>query len=136
MCLSWRGDFFKSISVFLFGDNFLFLENLAFFLNRQQGIRVVGTTTSLEEARQLTKENPPEIAILGIGIFNQEGYYALLSFWQEEGIPVIVLGLDDKEEEETLKRGASAFFRKGEKEEELLTTIRKMGGEVNSKLKF
>ena len=128
MCFSLRGDFFKSISVFLCDNNFLFLENLAFLLNRQNGIRVTGTTTSIEEARQLTKKNHPQVAILGIGMFNKEEYYALLSLWQEEGIPVIVLGLDDKDKEEALHRGAYAFFRKGENKEELLATIRKIGG--------
>jgi len=63
-------------------------------------------------------------------MFNQEGYYALLSFWQEEGIPVIVLGLEEKDKEEALKRGAAAFFRKGESYPELLATIKKIGGGV------
>ena len=130
MGYSWRGDFSKGVSVFLCNDNPLFLENLAFFLNRQKGIKVAGTTTSIEQARQLTKKNPPEIAILGIGMFNKEGYYALLSIWQEQGIPVIVLGLEEEDKEEALKRGARAFFRKGEKEEEILATIGKIGGEV------
>jgi len=130
MCFSWRGNSsFKDISAFLFCYNSLFGNNLA-FLNRQNGIRVTLKTTSIEKARQLTKKNHPEIAILGIGMFNQEGYYALLSFWQEEGIPVIVLGLDDKEEEETLKRGAYAFFRKGESYPELVAAIKKIGGGV------
>lgn len=111
MCFSLRGGFFKSIFVFLCDNNFLFLENLAFLLNRQKGIKVTGTTTSIEEARQLTKKNHPQVAILGIGMFNKEEYYALLSFWQEEGIPVIVLGLDSKEEE-ALQRGACAFSGK------------------------
>jgi len=123
MSSSSRGDFFRSVSVYLFGGNSFFLENLAFFLNRQNGIRVIGKTTSIEEARQLTKNNPPEVVILGIGMFNREGYYTLLSLWQ--GIPVIVLGLDEEDKEEALKRGAYAFFRKGENKEELLATIRK-----------
>ncbi|MDI3543421.1 MAG: hypothetical protein PWP57_1026 [Candidatus Atribacteria bacterium] len=132
MGFSWRGEVFsKDVSVFLFDDNPLFLENLAFLLNRQNGIRVTGKTTSLEEARQLTQKNPPEVVILGIGMFNKEGYYALLSFWQEQGIPVIVLGLDSKEGEEALRRGASAFFRKGESYPELLATINKIGGEAS-----
>ncbi|HOQ68272.1 MAG TPA: response regulator, partial [Candidatus Atribacteria bacterium] len=120
---SSRGDFFRSVSVYLFDGNSFFLENLAFFLNRQNGIIVIGKTTSIEEARQLTKNSPPEVIILGIGMFNKEGYYALLSLWQ--GIPVIVLGLDEEDKEEALKRGAYAFFRKGENKEELLATIRK-----------
>jgi len=131
MAFSVRGELFsKSISAFLCDDNPLFLDNLAFFLNRQNGIRVIGKTTSIEEARQLTQKNPPEVVILGIGMFNQEGYYALLSFWQEEGIPVIVLGLEEKDKEEALKRGAAAFFRKGESYPELLATIKKIGGGV------
>lgn len=74
MCFSWWGNFSsKDISVFLCDDNPLFLENLAFLLNQQKGIIVVGKTTSLEEARQFTKKNPPQIAILGIGMFNKEG---------------------------------------------------------------
>jgi len=68
------------------------------------------------------------VAILGIGMFNKEGYYVLLSLWQEQGIPAIVLGLDDKEE--ALRRGVFAFFRKGESYLELLATIKKIGGEV------
>lgn len=51
--------------------------------------------------------------ILGIGIFNREEKFTLLSLWQ--GIPVIVLGLDEEDKEEALKRGAYAFFRKGER---------------------
>jgi len=129
MCLSGGKVFSKNISVFLCGENSLFLDNLAFFLNRQKGIRVIGKTTSIEEARQLTKNSPPEVVILGIGMFNREGYYALLSLWQEQGIPVIVLGLDEEDKEEALKRGAYAFFRKGESYPELLATIRKIGGE-------
>ena len=123
MSSSSRGDFFRSVSVYLFDGNSFFLENLAFFLNRQNGIIVIGKTTSIEEARQLTKNSPPEVIILGIGMFNKEGYYALLSLWQ--GIPVIVLGLDEEDKEEALKRGAYAFFRKGENKEELLATIKK-----------
>ena len=130
MVFSVRGELFsKNISVFLFNDNSLFLDNLAFFLNRQKGIRVIGKITSLEEARQLTKNSPPEVVILGIGMFNREEKFTLLSLWQEQGIPVIVLGLDEKDKEEALKRGAHAFFRKGENKEELLATIRKIGGE-------
>ena len=130
MVFSVRGELFsKNISVFLFNDNSLFLDNLAFFLNRQNGIRVIGKTTSIEEARQLTKNNPPEVVILGIGMFNREEKFTLLSLWQEQGIPVIVLGLDEEDKEEALKRGAYAFFRKGENKEELLATIRKIGGE-------
>ena len=59
-------------------------------------------------------------------MFNKEGYYALLSLWQEQGIPVIVLALEEKDKEEALKQGAFAFFRKGEKKEELLITIREL----------
>ncbi len=130
MSSSSRGDFFRSVSVYLFDGNSFFLENLAFFLNRQNGIRVIGKTTSIiEEARQLTKNNPPEVVILGIGIFNREEKFTLLSLWQEQGIPVIVLGLDEEDKKEALKRGAYAFFRKGENKEELLATIRKIGGE-------
>ena len=130
MSSSSRGDFFRSVSVYLFDGNSFFLENLAFFLNRQNGIRVIGKTTSIiEEARQLTKNNPPEVVILGIGIFNREEKFTLLSLWQEQGIPVIVLGLDEEDKEEALKRGAYAFFRKGENKEELLATIKKIGGE-------
>ncbi len=123
MSSSSRGDFFRSVSVFLFDGNSFFLENLAFFLNRQNGIRVIGKTTSIEEACQLTKNSPPEVIILGLGIFNREEKFTLLSLWQ--GIPVIVLGLDEEDKEEALKRGAYAFFRKGENKEELLATIRK-----------
>ena len=130
MCFSWRGNSsFKDISAFLFNDNSLFGDNLAFLLNRQKGIRVIGKITSLEEARQLTKNSPPEVVILGIGMFNREEKFTLLSLWQEQGIPVIVLGLDEKDKEEALKRGAHAFFRKGENKEELLATIKKIGGE-------
>ncbi len=130
MYSSWRGDSsFKDISTFLFNNNSLFGDNLAFFFNRQNGIRVIGKITSLEEARQLTKNSPPEVVILGIGMFNREGYYTLLSLWQEQGIPVIVWGSDEEEEEEALKRGAYAFFRKGESYPELLAAIRKIGGE-------
>jgi len=130
MYSSWRGDSsFKDISTFLFNNNPLLGDNLAFFLNRQNGIRVIGKITSLEEARQLTKNNPPEVVILGIGMFNREGYYTLLSLWQRQGIPVIVWGLDEGDKEEALKRGAYAFFRKGENKEELLAAIRKIGGE-------
>lgn len=125
MSSSSRGDFFRSVSVYLFDGNSFFLENLAFFLNRQNGIIVTGKTTSIEEACQLTKNNPPEVVILGIGIFNREEKFTLLSLWQEQGIPVIVLGLDEEDKEEALKRGAYAFFRKGENKEELLATIRK-----------
>jgi len=113
MSFSLGEDFFRSVSVYLFDGNSFFLENLAFFLNRQNGIRVIGKTTSIEEACQLTKNNPPEVVILGIGIFNREEKFTLLSLWQ--GIPVIVLGLDEEDKEEALKRGAYAFFRKGEK---------------------
>ncbi len=131
MCFSWReNSSFKNISAFLCDDNPLFLDNLAFFLNRQNGIRVTGKITSIEEARQLTQNSPPEVVILGIGMFNREGYYALLSLWQEQGIPVIVLGLDEEDKEEALKRGAAAFFRKGESYPELLATIKKIGGGV------
>jgi len=57
MCFSWRGNSsFKDISAFLFNDNPLFLDNLSFLLNRQNGIRVTGKTTSIEKARQLTKK--------------------------------------------------------------------------------
>ena len=69
------------------------------------------------------------MVILGIGMFNKEGYYALLSLWQEQRIPVFVFGLDEEDKEEALKRGAYAFFRKGENKEELLATIKKIGGE-------
>ena len=125
MCFSRRGNSsFKDISAFLFNDNPLFLDNFT-FLNRQKGIRVIGKITSLEEARQLTKNSPPEVVILGIGMFNREEKFTLLSLWQEQGIPVIVLGLDEEDKEEALKRGAYAFFRKGENKEELLATIRK-----------
>lgn len=80
MYSSWRGNSsFKDISVYLFYYNSLFWI-----------ISLLFHTTNLEEARQLTKNNPPEVAILGIGIFNKEGYYVLLSLWQEQGIPVIV----------------------------------------------
>ena len=113
MSSSSRGDFFRSVSVYLFDGNSFFLENLAFFLNRQNGIIVIGKTTSIEEACQLTKNNPPEVVILGIGIFNREEKFTLLYLWQ--GIPVIVLGLDEEDKEEALKRGAYAFFRKGER---------------------
>ncbi len=123
MSFSLGEDFFRSVSVYLFDGNSFFLENLAFFLNRQNGIIVIGKTTSIEEARQLTQNNPPEVVILGIGIFNREEKFTLLSLWQ--GIPVIVLGLDEEDKEEALKRGAYAFFRKGENKEELLATIRK-----------
>jgi len=52
MCFSWRGNSsFKDISAFLFNNNSLFGDNLAFLLNRQNGIRVTGKITSLEEAR-------------------------------------------------------------------------------------
>jgi len=61
--------------------------------------------------------------------YNREGYYTLLSLWQRQGIPVIVLGLDEKEEEEALWREVLAFFRKGESYSELLATIKKIGGE-------
>jgi len=115
MSSSSRGDFFRSVSVYLFDGNSFFLENLAFFLNRQNEIIVTGKTTSIEEACQLTKNNPPEVVILGIGIFNREEKFTLLSLWQEQGIPVIVLGLDEEDKEEALKRGAYAFFRKGER---------------------
>jgi len=129
-----RGDFFRSVSVYLFDGNSFFLENLAFFLNRQKGIRVTGKITSIEEAHQLTKNNPPEVVILGIRMFNKEEKFILLSLWQEQGIPVIVLGLDEKDKEEALKRGASAFFRKGKSYLELLTTTKKIGGEVTKAL--
>jgi len=57
MCFSGRGNSsFKDISAFLFNDNPLFLDNLAFLLNRQKGIRVIGKTTSIEEARPFAKK--------------------------------------------------------------------------------
>jgi len=58
MCFSWRGNSsFKDISAFLFNDNPLFLDNLAFLLNQQKGIRVTGKTTSIEKACSFAKKN-------------------------------------------------------------------------------
>lgn len=122
----------KDISVFLFDDNSLFLESLSFLLNYQKGIKVAGRATSIEEARQFTRENPPEVVILGMGIFKKKEKFALLSFWQAHRIPVIVLGLEKEDKEEALKRGAAAFFRKGESYPELLATIREKGGREGS----
>ncbi|MBP9015203.1 MAG: hypothetical protein KBH15_01695 [Candidatus Atribacteria bacterium] len=51
MCLSGGEVFSKNISAYLFNNNSLFGDNLAFLLNRQNGIRVTGKITSLEEAR-------------------------------------------------------------------------------------
>ena len=57
MSSSSRGDFFRSVSVYLFDGNSFFLENLAFFLNRQNGIRVTLKTTSIEKACSFAKKN-------------------------------------------------------------------------------
>ena len=52
MRFSWRGNSsFKDISAFLLNNNSLFGDNLAFRLNRENGIRVTLKTTSIEEAR-------------------------------------------------------------------------------------
>ncbi|MDK2897429.1 MAG: hypothetical protein PWP04_1549 [Candidatus Atribacteria bacterium] len=58
MGFSCRNSFsLKDISAYLCDDP-LFLDNLAFFLNQQNGIRIAGKPTPLEEAHQPTKKIP------------------------------------------------------------------------------
>ncbi len=113
--------------VILVDDNRRFLDVLQEYLREFEGIEVVGTATSAQEAMGLVNSANPHLLIVDLSMPDMNG----LDFTQQvksrwPHLPTIVLTLFDtpRHRQAALEAGADAFVGKAHMDSDLLPTIR------------
>lgn len=112
-----------SNKILLVDDDDLIRRSLAFTLE-QGGYQTV-TAASAEDALALVKRDPPDLALLDIGLPGMDGLQAMRHF-QDQGIPVIFLTARRRELDEILglELGAEDYVTKPFDADVLLARIR------------
>lgn len=115
------------INVLLVDDHEIVRAGISRLLNDVQGIKVIGTASSGEEAFKMAKEKHPDVILMDVkmpGIGGLEATRKILR--QNPSIKVIALTIYEGEPfpSKLLQAGASGYLTKGAGIEEMVTAIR------------
>jgi CheY-like chemotaxis protein len=117
------------ISVLLVDDNPTFLRILGDFLGEEEGILVVGTARSGEEALAKAKELRPQVILLDLAMPGLNGFNAtprLRSMMPDVGIIALTVLDANGYREAALTAGADDFVAKANLNTHLLPAIRRV----------
>jgi DNA-binding NtrC family response regulator len=118
---------FRGVRVLIVEDSWDVSTELKILLEAQ-GIEVVGPAATVNEARRLSSESIPDVALLDINLRSGELSYGLIDEIGAQGIPVVVI--TGYANASTAIDKAVAILQKPFSEEELLAALRaaKRGG--------
>ena len=117
----------ESISIFIVDDNRLLRDGLISMLTEQDGLVVVGAAASGRNALELIKDLRPDVALIDIGMPDQDGIEVTKSLHQDlPQVKVIILGMPDLTDEimGCIEAGAVGYVLKEGSFENLVETIR------------
>lgn len=118
----------EPLRVVLVDDHTLFRMGLAELLERRGSIRVVGITGNAAEARQLLREQKPDVVIMDLNMPPTDGI-TLLSELRAEGftLPTLMLTVSDAQEDlaNALRAGARGYLLKDIEPDDLVDAIQR-----------
>jgi two-component system nitrate/nitrite response regulator NarL len=116
-----------SIRIFIVDDNRLLREGLISMLSEQDELVVVGAAASGSRAVELIKDIQPDVALIDIGMPDQDGIEVTKTLHQDlPDVKVIILGMPDLTDEimACIEAGAVGYVLKESSFENLVETIR------------
>ncbi len=118
----------ETLRVVLIDDHTLFRMGLAELLEHRGFIKVVGITGNVTEARQILRDQKPDVVIMDLNMPPTNGV-TLLTELKEEGfnIPTLILTVSDAQEDlaNSLRAGARGYLLKDIEPDELVDAIQR-----------
>ncbi len=117
----------ESIRLFIVDDNRLFREGLVAMLAEQEGLVVVGTAASGDEALKQIRAIRPQMALIDIGMPDKDGLEVTEALRKDvPEVKVIILGMPDLSDEimTCIEAGAVGYVLKEASFEYLIEVIR------------
>ncbi len=114
------------IRILLVDDNRYFLESLAFILDLEQDMEVVGTCEEGRGCLEVVERTAPDVIILDLVLPDIDGLSLLEKIkGKYPDIPVIILSVYGEYHAQAFERGAYSYLVKGGNLEDLYETIRR-----------
>lgn len=123
----------KKIRIAIIDDNKRIVELLIDIIKEEKDMEIVGTAFSGVEALSVIKENKPEIVLLDLIMPKLDGLGVIEKIQNQEYFPefIILTALGQEHIlEHTLYLGAKYYIKKPFNNEEVITKIRKINGQV------
>jgi DNA-binding NarL/FixJ family response regulator len=114
------------VRVLVVDDQKLFADALALFLSHEDGIEVVGTAESGQEAIDLALENAADVVLMDLFMPRMDGLEAtkLLQSIRPETRVIVLSGLGEEEvAQQAREAGADGYLQKGRVHEQLVDAI-------------
>ncbi len=126
-----QNTYSRPIRIIIIDDNRYFMESLSFILHLKKDLKVVGTNTQARRTLGLIEELKPDVVIMDVMLPDMDGITLLEQIKDRyPDLPVILLSLYDDFKQKALRKGAFAYFIKGENLDLLYQTIRRGAGRM------
>jgi DNA-binding NarL/FixJ family response regulator len=119
----------EKIRLLLVDDHTLFREGLARLLEAEDGLALMGSASSAEEAFEVLRKNPVDVVLLDFELGARNGLHFFREFRARElpgRILMVTAGMSGADTVQALKTGAAGVFLKHNPPADLITAIRRV----------
>ena len=119
----------EKIRLLLIDDHTLFREGLARLLEAEDGLDLIGSCSSAEQAIHVLEESPVDIVLLDFELGTRNGLHFFREFHDRElpgRILMVTAGMSRADTVQALKTGAAGIFLKHNPPADLITAIRRV----------